>query len=216
MVDDLEIMIDRDARTIVIPKAEYSMSRHRMITEPFTIHVPRLFGTIRDIERRGDYLVVRAEYGKTAYYLTRGHHNLGAPNRIGWMTWHNVRKAIRELCLLPPLAARVDMRVTYYQNTPGHCASWAHGRVLVNDSIVLQGNELAFELGRALEAYLRMDPGSHLTSGNGIIRSFALLDRRTTDEELASCSPDDCAHPLWAPFLRIRSKRSWAVDHPDG
>jgi hypothetical protein len=195
-----EFIVDLAARTIVIRKPVHS----RSIAEPFTIHVPRLFGEFDRVERRGDYLVVFTEQGKTAYYLTRGHNNVGLESRIGFMTWHNLRKAMREHCIDRRFVARVDMLVNYYRNSGGNSREWTYGRVTVDDAIVYEGNEVASELGASLEHYLHLPIDGCLRSDDGMIRAFAVLDCRTTDAELSGCTSSDCPHPLWAAFLKLR------------
>ncbi|MBL4688512.1 MAG: hypothetical protein JKY37_28240 [Nannocystaceae bacterium] len=193
-MSDTGFEVDRDSRAIHLTES----------VPPVTIRVPKMFGAFRSVERRTDYLVVTAEHGKASYHLTRARGS--SAERIGFMAWASLRKTIRNLCLLPAAAKRVDMQMTYYRNGPGSSSSGAHGRVLLDRTIVVQGRDIAHHLGKSLEAYLHLSPEQRLASNIGMIQAFAVLDRQIDSTAIASATPTEPTSALWLAFVALRKE----------
>ena len=70
---------------------------------------------------------------------------------------------------------------------------------------MVQGRDVAFALGKSLEAYLHLAPEERLASSDAFIRAFALLDRGVTREQIDACTPQDEPSPLWRAFLELRT-----------
>ena len=182
-------------------------NRRVVLTErdpPVTIRVPELFGAFRSVERRGDYLVVTAAHGKASYDLARAPGS--SVSRIGFMAWASLRKTIRKLCMMPSAAKRVGMQVTYYRNGRGNSSTWAHGRVLIDRTIIVQGRDIAYQLGESLEAYLHLSPEQRIASEVGMIQAFAVLDNSIAAEAIANAAPSDPTCVLWPAFLALRKE----------
>jgi len=191
-VDDVGFEVDERTRTIVLLDAEPATA----------VRVPAVFGAFKAVERRGDYLVVNAEHGKASYHLEQARGS--AANRVGFMAWASLRKTIRKLCLLPAAARRVDMQITYYRNGRGNGSAGAHGRVLVDRSIIAQGRDVAHHLGKSLEAYLHLTPDERITSDVAMIQAFAVLDRGVEADQVRAATPNDPSCSLWPAFMALR------------
>lgn len=190
-------------------------SRRVVLTEhdpPVTIRVPELFGAFRSVECRGDYLVVTATHGKASYDIARARGS--SVNRVGLMAWASLRKAIRKHCMLPSAAKRVGMQVTFYRNSSGNSSTWAHGRVLIDHTIILEGRDIAYQLGKSLEAYLHLSPEQRLASDVGMIQAFAVLDNSVSAEAIANAVPTDPTCVLWPAFLALRREFDRSAGSP--
>lgn len=198
-----EFVYEPAERTIVVPKPAL-----RAAGGVFTIRVPALFGAIESVERRGSYIVVRAEQGKASYHYAPKQGKVMEERRVGFMVWNSLRKTIRGLCLDPRFAKRVDMHVLYFRNDmvkggSGSSAVGVSGRVTVDKRVVAEDNALGFALGPSLERYLHLEPGARLVDEDPLIRAFALLDRDTQTQE-PPVSAQDREQPLWASFWALR------------
>ena len=198
-----EFIYEPAERTIVVPKPSL-----RAGGGVFTIRVPALFGAIESVERRGAYIVVRAEQGKASYHYAPKQGRAMEERRVGFMVWNSLRKTIRGLCLDPRFAKRVDMHVIYFRNDmvkggSGSSAIGVSGRVTVDRQVVAESNALGFALGPSLERYLHLEPAARLVAEDSIIRAFALLDR-DTQTQAPPASEDDREQPLWASFWALR------------